>query len=357
MDPPTVQPIPSQQPKNNVNIFINIFIFLLGILIGLGIPKTTLLSGLRIPYLSATPTPTPFPIPTPTPNPTADWKTYTNNNLGFSFKYPVDYFKFQEESSTGVYLAPSKGQGGNGPKFLEKTDVWLDVNDETPVDLSPETPKNPVIIGGVSGYKIVSNFAVVAGDVRIYDYLAWVSKNNKLYTISLSSWDPNTLKNSEKLFDQILSTFTFIGQSSAASPTPTVPPNWIRHTFNTHGLMMYTPDDWRSSITDFPEDSTSLIKFWKKSSPTIVPIQLDIKSSWDNTGNAQTQPKNFTVDGSIPAYRTDPPAKTQLTQERYQTNVFFEYNGKVYVFECVHNWTQDYLNTCNTMLATLQFTK
>jgi hypothetical protein len=120
---------------------------------------------------------------------------------------------------------------------------------------------------------------------------------------------------------------------------------------------MYTPDDWQSSITDFPENSESLIKFWKKSSPTIVPIQLAIKPNWDNTGNAQTQPKNFMVDGSISAYRMDPPTKTQQTMDRYQTNVFFEHNGKVYVFECVHNWTQDYLDTCNIMLSTLQFTQ
>jgi len=62
--PPPVQAvIPTPPPKNNFNIIIGILIFILGIIVGLMIDKTTLFSNLRIPYLGATPTPTLLPTP------------------------------------------------------------------------------------------------------------------------------------------------------------------------------------------------------------------------------------------------------------------------------------------------------
>ncbi len=41
-------------------------------------------------------TPTPNPTPTPTPDPTAGWKTYTQKDGAYSFKYPADW-QLQEE--------------------------------------------------------------------------------------------------------------------------------------------------------------------------------------------------------------------------------------------------------------------
>jgi hypothetical protein len=100
--PPVAQPVPAPPPppKNNSGVLIGIFLVLLGILAGVAFTKTTILSGLRIPYLSATPTPTLLATPTPTPDPTAGWKTYTNSIYGYEFKYPAN-FAISEQSSLG----------------------------------------------------------------------------------------------------------------------------------------------------------------------------------------------------------------------------------------------------------------
>lgn len=144
------------------------------------------------------------------PDETSNWQTYDNSKGSYSFKYPADYFKFQQENGSGVYLAPSAGTGGNGPKFLGSTDLWLEVSNETPVDFPANTPKTSVVIGGLPGDKYSSSFPAVAENVTVYNYLGVVQKNNGLYTISLSSWNADTIKQSEKLFDQILSTFKFL---------------------------------------------------------------------------------------------------------------------------------------------------
>jgi len=46
------------------------------------------------------------PSPTPTPDPYADWKTYTNEEYGFSVKYPEDWFE-RDETKTDSYFTKS----------------------------------------------------------------------------------------------------------------------------------------------------------------------------------------------------------------------------------------------------------
>ncbi len=43
------------------------------------------------PFVSAELVVTPFPSPSATPDVTANWKTYTNTQYGFEFKYPTNY--------------------------------------------------------------------------------------------------------------------------------------------------------------------------------------------------------------------------------------------------------------------------
>lgn len=80
------------------------------------------------------------------------------------------------------------------------------------MDLAPGTPTTPISIGGLNGQKYLSSSPAVAGNVTINSYLGWVRRKNGLYTISLSSWNLDTLKQSEQLFDQILTTFQFTNQ-------------------------------------------------------------------------------------------------------------------------------------------------
>ncbi len=214
MDPEVTpnSPLPIKKPNflPTFLLLLSLFLFATTAIFAYQTTKLTQqLTQLEKTLAQPTPTPTISSSPTATDE-TANWQTYTNNNLGFAFKFPSDYFKYQKDSNSGVYLAPSKGTGGNGPKFLEATDLWFEVNTETSIDLLPNTPYTQVTIGGVTGKKYTTSFAAVAGDVTVYQYLGTVMKNNHLFSITLSSWSADTHKKSENLFDQILSTFKFL---------------------------------------------------------------------------------------------------------------------------------------------------
>lgn len=200
-------------------------------------------------YFLKQPSPTPAPSsPTPSPSadPTANWKTYINTALGFSFKYPNDYFKFQQDyPDIGVYLAPSQGEGGNGPKFLKPDDVWIDATISSGANLKSldeylilpgqqifptNAQKTPTTIDGTKGYIIVYSLPISAGDITQYTKAGIVLRNEKIYTISLSAWSQDVLLANQTMSDQILSTFRFTSVESptpspSVSPTPTSVPS------------------------------------------------------------------------------------------------------------------------------------
>lgn len=158
-------------------------------------------------------------------NNTTNWKTYTNTKYGFSFQYPSDYFKYQQEDlNIGIYLAPSQGQGGNGPKFLNSSDVWLNattlsganltsldeyLNLQDQGDFYKNAQKTQATIGGVLGYKVNYSFPAVAGNVTEYNYEGMVLHNETIYKITISAWSKDVLTSKQALLDQILSTFKF----------------------------------------------------------------------------------------------------------------------------------------------------
>lgn len=155
-----------------------------------------------------------------------NWKTYTNTTYGFSFKYPGDYFQDQEDTMSGVYLAPSQGHGGNGPKFLNAGDVWINayidtykvyshfyeyfdfISKENPSDHA-SLQKVPAMIGWVKGYKITYESPNMLGNAKVPHYEGLVLKNGWALSIALSAWTQKDLDARKDMLDQILSTFKF----------------------------------------------------------------------------------------------------------------------------------------------------
>jgi len=338
-------------PSPNKFPFLTIFLSILTLLL---LSSTAFLANQNLQLTKqiaklSKPSPSPIPSPSPTPvftfatDATTGWNIYSRIP-NFSFQFPKSWTE-----------QPNYSLQSNDKLMT----IWIE-GDTVGLECLTLTKTLSKNINGedfvLKFYDGIENANCDTQDEKVIFFL--FSVGNKKYSFTFVYSDSN-IEASENLFDQILATFKFVEQPTLLSPTQTstIPANWKPHTFNVYGLTMYAPDDWQSNITDFSESSSSLIKFWKKSSPTIVPIQLSIHSNWDNTGNAQLQPKNFVVGNAISGYRADPPAKDQQTLDRYQTNVYFEYKNKVYIFECVHNWTTDYVNTCNTMLKTLTFTQ
>lgn len=317
-------------------------------------------------------TPSSSSSPTPLPYSTANWKTYSDPNKVYEFKYPSNYslghyagdnspILLNNRIDWGITQHPAGECKGDCPVIINKRDTsingyqvtvyngWVgSVGGETPQSFIKYEIREP----GARGIEGPNTFVVTLWEL---DRRSAMQKNYS------STRNPGIInKDDQDTFDQILSTFRFedtTQQKITIAPTPRdsdVPQGWKTHEFSTLGLTIFAPNDWKSSAQKFSDTSSSLIKFWKVSSPDIIPIQMEIKSDWSNTGDTQYYAKNYTVAGSIPAVRIDPPRKEEKQQERYQTNVYFEYRGNVYVFQCVHNWTQDYLDTCNTMLSTMK---
>lgn len=299
-------------------------------------------------------------VPTPLPSitsvkeydPTANWRTYTNTKYGFSIKYPLDKgFEINEELQNSIFIAAPQSDYGlvisidKNPEVLNLMD-WLRKQDFASIQINGKPLKfSDLTITN----KTVAEYSGLEVSGPIPSYIL-ISSQDKKYIFKISGY---TLE--EKLFNQILSTFKFLDtQTTQTTPTPVVPTGWKPHYYKSQALTIYTPQDWDSSLEDFPKTTSTLIRFWKKSSPSIVPFQLEIKTNWDNTGNAQYLERNYQVGGFFPAVRVDPPKKSEINLERYQTNFYFETNSKVYIFTCVHNWQQDYLDTCNKMMETLK---
>ncbi len=204
MDPqPPITPSPQPQPvyqqppppKKSPGIVIGIFLLILGIAVGL-IDKTTLLS--RIPFLSTTPTP--FFTPTPTPDPAADWKTYTNNE--FSFKYPATWIVESNKISSPDTSIEMWAFITGDPMYNECMKL-IDTK-----EIQNMTVKN---FSGVSTPEMCD-------PINLNKKERWLVKSQgEGYAPGLQYSYKTNDPVAETVFDQILSTFTFIDQQRSCS--------------------------------------------------------------------------------------------------------------------------------------------
>jgi len=206
------------------------------------------------------------------------------------------------------------------------------------------------------------------GNTVFKNKLALTIINSKAYLFVLNyiqyKEEPNPEQDKEmtSTFNRIVSSFRFTDQAvqinGILTPTPTIDQlaGWRNYSDLKYNFTFKYPLDWTTQVKDYPENNQRLINIIKNSSPSVVSLSFTISNSWANTGNAQNQAKNYSVDG-IPAFRLDPPQKTDYQLDRYQTNVYFENKGYIYTFACTHNWDQNYIDTCNNILASFKFTQ
>ncbi len=146
--------------------------------------------------------PTPIATVTPSPDPTANWKTYKNNDYGFTFKYP-NTTKVDEE-----YLSDSVS------KFTKnKRPLMLYVRDLSNKSLIYIDPELPLTTGIVKerGTKILGLTNV---DYEKYENTTHFSNfgNKNLPLFSIDTYTSN------QEIDMILSTFKFIEPEASSEP-------------------------------------------------------------------------------------------------------------------------------------------
>lgn len=234
------QPVPTaivEPSKINWLLFslIGVAILITGIVAGVFVGKYIYTSKLTpSPIISASPSPTPTnqTCVTPPPecvtesgsiklecsppyigeycvSPTANWKTYTNNDFGFSFSYPKELTYLYDHLKGGNILLQNF-DGSSARKELDsdfQMTITADNANSKPLEDYPKQwetelgklPTETISVGGITAIKGFSGQKYQAVPT------VWFSKNATTFMIQLSH-----PKSTNKIwFDQILSTFKF----------------------------------------------------------------------------------------------------------------------------------------------------
>lgn len=171
------------------------------------------------------PAPSPSETSLKKADPTANWKTYTNKNVGFTFKYPANWIEngdsleekigendVDEFSQKGISVRIYENSGSlNALEFLD-TIFYKDYTDQGSKSLKEAYIKQyrensylkPATIDGKSVTSIEELIEPHGSD----GLGIWITiKENGLLLRSYPSAD---YQNQQKIFNQILSTFKFI---------------------------------------------------------------------------------------------------------------------------------------------------
>lgn len=163
----------------------------------------------------------------------ANWKTYTDQNLGFSLKYPQDILEphtgpqwtekgvilsfFGSDSKLVIiYIGPSTMQKKNVFDFFRNAkDGMVMLPQNTVDDLNnvygdKKPNKTNLTISGLPAVKLTTNTPAPGLDaLASYDTHVYIDKNGSLWEISSHFTEASYRADFMKTFDQILSTFQF----------------------------------------------------------------------------------------------------------------------------------------------------
>lgn len=168
----------------------------------------------KVPTKTSTPSAKPA-TPSAKKDETEGWKVYTNSDLGFSVRYPSEWFLYDKNTSCAermtrhVFIDKKRlvdcGSYGDGPA---PADFYILVGDK-PYTL-PKTNAydtyEPIKISGEEG---VLNFTTEKSErPRETNTIVIVNHNGRGYQIVIRNVDNKGTHN--PIFDQILSTFQFL---------------------------------------------------------------------------------------------------------------------------------------------------
>ncbi len=178
----------------------------------------------------------------PTPDPTADWKTYTNRKYGYSLKHPNDYLVGYADVRSGTF---NKSSGNEDqvdflPSGSDEFNNFLQIQVS---DIKSFNKTLSELVDGIyqqqkSHFQTTDISSIEKSKFGSYDDYEYTFSGQAFYTFS---WDGTVksgkykaiifqkdgniysfyLKDSD-IFNQILSTFTFLEQNTLVSPNENI---------------------------------------------------------------------------------------------------------------------------------------
>ncbi|KKQ29846.1 MAG: hypothetical protein US43_C0001G0002 [Candidatus Levybacteria bacterium GW2011_GWA1_37_16] len=330
--------------------------------------------------------------PSPTPDPTANWQIYNNQNI-FTFKYPSDWDVAQLSSLAlpTLIVAPKTNidalrkvnfQVGGGKQSVISI-TGSSTSGPIPFvytsDSTKSVAKRLVVISGFNATEYTSTYiadlpGISLGDVIINNV---VDVGSRAYSIGLNDISY------KDMYDQIISTFKFSGQSAQVSITPNPTANWKTYTVTKLGIeFKYPPNFSPIAIFDnelFPISFTdnSNTKHRLSTSPDISIKVIPIVSGDDYKttlikdvifAGSGMHPKSFvefsskTIGGNMVYY-----IKTGLFEGVLSINYYLVNKNQVFAFNLTSSpvdWTnpnfkpeEDLLNlNMQQILSTFKFT-
>ncbi|OGD57129.1 hypothetical protein A2V71_01695 [Candidatus Berkelbacteria bacterium RBG_13_40_8] len=173
------------------------------------------------------------PTTTTTTDKTAGWKTYTNDTLGFSFKYPTTYTTKDSDKSLTGDAAGKEVFVGETSNLTEAKSVHVIVYPQasTYTLVAPDgmdiTSISDTTVGGKTAKKYIG------GDSNVYVVIA----NNRRYEIVVPT---GLIKADLDNFTTMLSTFKFTTTTSTTTTSAD-----LTYTNSTYGFTMTFPADWK----------------------------------------------------------------------------------------------------------------
>lgn len=166
--------------------------------------------------------------PSPTPDPTANWKTYSDPSINFTFKYPQNFdaklTKTDSNNRTITISSPSMNPQ-SGDNFHINLTATKNVNNVSLIDYLREKYGQPTHPGGNPNFTIegifkdfkLTNIPLQDSYSYVGDFggsggtkISFFSSKDIFYTFTLiggSGTGAGYSQNAEKTYDQILSTF------------------------------------------------------------------------------------------------------------------------------------------------------
>jgi hypothetical protein len=195
------------------------------------------------------------PTTTPTPDETANWKTYTNTQYSFSFKYPLDW-SFDEEKPSTIVFGPTSTINHIGETVSPYVSrfITLTISDSTPnqdlivfKNISPSLSPawKDTKVGEIDG-KEVRHLGCLSGNCKDI-----IFQHDK--TI-FDFFDQNNLKE----LNQILSTFKFTDQTNPKAVTESFY-TWYLSCLNEHFSQTTNSSYNKSPLEACPYHSNSYL--------------------------------------------------------------------------------------------------